>query len=94
MRTLLSILLIVALVLFQLDKELPRFYIFKPERLQELAKDSIARHPNNVTELLSDLTNALREEYGEQHVMPFTKAPEKWIWRSVKPHLVQLSVNT
>jgi hypothetical protein len=81
MKIILSVLLVVALVLYQLDKELPRFFIFKPARLQELAQASISRHGDNVTALLYDLNHSLREEYGERHVMPFTTDPSKWMWR-------------
>jgi hypothetical protein len=81
MKIIFSILLVLALVLYQLDKELPRFFIFKPERLQELAQASISRHGDNVTALLYDLNRSLRGEYGERHVMTFTTDPSRWMWR-------------
>jgi hypothetical protein len=80
MKIIVSAVLVLALVLFQLNKELSRFFIFRPERLQELAKDAILRHGENITALLYDLNHSLREEYGEQHVMPFTTDPTKWMW--------------
>lgn len=78
---LISALLVLFTVLAQLDKELPRFFIFKPTRLEELARDSIERHPHNVTALLYDLNGSLRAEYGENHVLPFTTDASQWIWR-------------
>ncbi|KAK2741240.1 C-8 sterol isomerase [Myotisia sp. PD_48] len=68
------------IVFYALDSNLKRFYIFDIEKLQELAKASIERHPNNVTSLMSDLNLALREEYGSQHVLPFSTDESKWIW--------------
>ncbi|KLJ08086.1 C-8 sterol isomerase [Blastomyces silverae] len=66
--------------LYKLDQALPRFYIFDPQRLQELSKASIERHPNNVTELMTDLNQALRQEYGEKHVLPFDTDPARWVF--------------
>ncbi|PGH09477.1 C-8 sterol isomerase [Blastomyces parvus] len=66
--------------LYKLDQALPRFYIFDPQRLQELSKASIERHPNNVTELMTDLNQALRQEYGEKHVLPFDQDPTRWVF--------------
>ncbi|PGH23067.1 hypothetical protein AJ80_02841 [Polytolypa hystricis UAMH7299] len=76
----LALIPIIILALYQLDKALPKYYIFDPEKLQELSKASIERHPNNVTELMYDLTDALQKEYGEKHVMPFSTDPEKWMF--------------
>lgn len=67
--------------LYKLDQILPRFYIFDPQRLQELSKASIERHPNNVTELMTDLNQALRMEYGDKHVLPFDQDPARWVFR-------------
>ncbi|KAL1959723.1 hypothetical protein VTO42DRAFT_1309 [Malbranchea cinnamomea] len=75
-----SILVALFLVLYQLDKNLSRFYIFNVDELRELAQDSIARHPNNITALLYDLNGSIREKYGEQHVMPFTTDESQWVW--------------
>lgn len=67
--------------LYKLDKALPKFYIFDPQKLQELSKASIERHPNNVTELMTDLNQALRLEYGDKHVLPFDTDPDRWVFR-------------
>ncbi|KAK2800837.1 hypothetical protein FQN50_007978 [Emmonsiellopsis sp. PD_5] len=66
--------------LIKFDQALPSNYIFDPARLQELSKVSIARNPNNVTELMMDLTLALQAEYGEKHIQPFDRDPERWVF--------------
>ncbi|KAM5450115.1 C-8 sterol isomerase [Microsporum audouinii] len=71
---------LLTILFYWLDSNIGNFYIFKPARLQELAKASIDRHPTNVTALMEDLNIALREEYGSQHVALFTTNTDKWIW--------------
>ncbi|EFQ99652.1 C-8 sterol isomerase [Nannizzia gypsea CBS 118893] len=78
--SLIGTLSVLTVLVYWLDSNLSNFYIFKPSRLQELAKASIAKHPNNVTALMVDLNLALQEEYGSQHIETFTTEPEKWIW--------------
>lgn len=77
---LISILVALVLVIYQLDKILPRFFIFDIDELRELSQASIARHPNNVTALLHDLNGSIREKYGEKHVAPFTTDESQWVW--------------
>lgn len=80
---LVSFLVALALVIYQVDKILPRFFIFDIDELRELSQASIARHPNNVTALLQDLNGSIREKYGEKHIAPFTTDESQWVWRYV-----------
>lgn len=86
--SLIGTLSVLTVLFYWLDSNLSSFYIFKPSRLQELAKASIAKHPNNVTALMVDLNAALQEEYGSQHIAPFTTNPDKWIWRYFSPCVI------
>jgi C-8 sterol isomerase len=61
----------VILVLALLDKYfLGATYIFSPEKLQQISKDSIAKYGNDTEALMKDIVVSLRAEYGEA-VMPF-----------------------
>lgn len=78
---LISIFLVIALVIYQVDKILPRFFIFDVDDLRELAQASIEKHPSNITALLHDLNGSIREKYGEKHIAPFTTDESQWVWR-------------
>ena len=61
----------IILLLALLDKYfLGTTYIFSPEKLQQISKDSIAKYGNDTEALMKDIVVSLRAEYGEA-VMPF-----------------------
>ena len=65
------------LVFALLDKYfLGRTYIFSPERLQQISRESIAKYGNNTELLMKNIVASLREEYGEA-VLPYR--PNKWV---------------
>lgn len=65
----LALLPLLYFVFSYLDSQLPKHYIFSPEKLQELSKDALAKNPDgNATNIFHDLVDNLRAEYGEKHV--------------------------
>lgn len=64
----LHLLLLLPVVFYLLDAQLPRFYIFDPKKLQEISQESIRVANGNTTVLFEHLTKSLQEEYGEKHI--------------------------
>jgi len=61
----------IILILALLDKYfLGKTYIFSPEKLQQISRNSIAKYGNDTEALMKDIVVNLRAEYGEA-VMPF-----------------------
>ena len=61
----------IILILALLDKYfLGTTYIFSPEKLQQISRDSIAKYGNDTEALMKDIVVSLRAEYGDA-VMPF-----------------------
>jgi len=77
----LTVLFTLPIFLYLVDRQLPRFYIFDPAKIQELSKAAIAANPNNVTALMIDLTQSLRKEYGTKHVQEFDT--KRWFFKYV-----------
>lgn len=64
----LHLLLLLPVIFYLLDSQLPRFYIFDPKKLQELGQKSIAHANGNTTVLFEHLTQSLKDEYGDKHI--------------------------
>jgi hypothetical protein len=67
----------IVLLFALLDKYfLGRTYIFSPERLQQICRDSIAKHGNDTELLMRDIVASLQAEYGDT-ILPYE--PNKWV---------------
>lgn len=79
MRVLYLLALVLPVVFYLLDSQLPKFYIFDPVRLQELSQQSIAAGQGNATTVLHNLVGALQQEYGVEHVNIIEN--DKWFFK-------------
>lgn len=59
-----SILAVLVLFYAVADRYVSNFFVFDPKRLQEISQSVIAKHGNDTTALLRDLTSELQSEYG------------------------------
>ena len=64
------------LIFALLDKYfLGKTYIFSPERLQQISRDSIAKYGNDTELLMRDIHASLQAEYGDA-ILPYEN---KWV---------------
>jgi ERG2 and Sigma1 receptor like protein len=67
----------IAILFAFLDKYfLGKTYIFSPERLQQICRDSIAKYGNDTEPLMRDIVASLQVEYGDA-ILPYE--PNKWV---------------
>ena len=79
MRTLFLLALVLPIIYFVFDSQLPKSYIFSPVRLQVLSKEAIARGNGNTTVIIHHLVESLQKEYGPQHVNGIEA--DKWFFK-------------
>lgn len=67
-------------ILYTLDKNIHRQYVFEPAKLQEISRTAIAQHGNNTEPLMRQIHRDLRTEYGDAIIKDYAK--EDWMWNN------------
>ncbi|KPI36950.1 C-8 sterol isomerase erg2 [Cyphellophora attinorum] len=67
-------------LLYTLDKNNHRNFVFEPAKLQEISRSAIAQYGNDTEPLMRRIHQDLRAEYGNAIVEDYSKAD--WMWNN------------